>query len=163
MDVCCTAGDVVEVLQMLSDWRGIQVCCCLCPADHVHTHQHTNTPTHQHPTQIPSELKTLQPRSIEYRISGRMPPELVLLPPGHPLYDIQQALLHGGQCDCCARQAQHGAAAAWQRVLVVTPCLHLLCVEHADECGAPGDARCVRLDSTMMCSSSSSSSGFTPC
>lgn len=112
MDVCCTGGDVVEVLQMLSEW---------------------------HCVPIPKALRGLVPNtSLALRTAGHLPPDLPLLDDQqHVLYPMQQALLQGGQCDCCLRAGTR----SWERVVVITPCLHLLCVEHAHACGKPGDAQ----------------------
>lgn len=113
MDVCCTGGDVVEVVQMLSEWHGVP---------------------------IPDALRDLVVDDAALRTAGHLPPDLPLLDEHHVLHPVQQALVHGGQCDCCLRRG----GGAWERVVVVAPCLHLLCVEHAQACGSPGDAMCVR-------------------
>ena len=111
MDVCCTGGDVVEVLQMLSEWHGVP---------------------------IPHALQTMVPNTPSLKTAGHIPADLPLIDDKrHVLFPMQQALLQGGQCDCCLRG---GVADAWERVVVITPCLHVLCVEHAQACGKPGDA-----------------------
>ena len=47
---------------------------------------------------------------------------LIWLPVGHPLAGVEGALRHGGACERCA---------AWTRLLLVTPCIHLLCTDCA--------------------------------
>ncbi|KAK9843797.1 hypothetical protein WJX81_006788 [Elliptochloris bilobata] len=44
------------------------------------------------------------------------------LPVDHPLVGVEGALRHGGACERCA---------AWSRLLLVTPCIHMLCVDCA--------------------------------
>lgn len=47
---------------------------------------------------------------------------LIWLPVGHPLAGVEGALRHGGACERCS---------AWTRLLLVTPCIHLLCTDCA--------------------------------
>ena len=47
---------------------------------------------------------------------------LIWLPVGHPLAGVEGALRHGGACESCAARTS---------LLLVTPCIHLLCTDCA--------------------------------
>lgn len=53
-----------------------------------------------------------------------------MVPLSHPLARVETALRHGGLCDACA---------ASSRMLLITPCAHMLCVD------------CTAKDSTACC------------